>query len=77
MARKIKGIADQAELLQLLSDMVAIESVNTLFGKGGSDEKNIVNYICNYYDRNGNGITGESGRKRKNHEDTWQRLQIT
>ena len=22
-------------------------------------------------------ITGESGRKRKNHEDTWQRLQIT
>ena len=53
MARKIKGIADQAELLQLLSDMVAIESVNTLFGKGGSDEKNIVNYICNYYDRNG------------------------
>ena len=48
MARKIKGIADQAELLQLLSDMVAIESFNTLFGKGGSDEKNMVNYICNY-----------------------------
>ena len=53
MAREIKGIANQAELLQLLSDMVSIESVNTLFGKGGSDEKNMGSYICDYYDSNG------------------------
>jgi len=51
MALSMKGLAKEEELVSLLSDMVRIESVNTLFGKGGSDEKNMVEYICRWFDQ--------------------------
>ncbi|MGI5963752.1 MAG: M20 family metallopeptidase [Lawsonibacter sp.] len=47
----MKGLANEEELVDLLSDLVRIESVNPLFGKGGSGETGMVEYICRYFDR--------------------------
>lgn len=46
----VKGLAKEDELVALLSDMVRIESVNPLFGKGGSGEAGMVDYICRFFD---------------------------
>ncbi len=51
MGQSIKGLAQESELIQLLCDMVRIESINPLFGKGGTGEKDMVEYICRYFDR--------------------------
>lgn len=41
---------NRQELIDLLSDMVRIESINPLFGKGGSGESGMVSYIRLYLD---------------------------
>lgn len=53
MGLSMKGLAREEELVSLLSDMIRIESVNSLFGKGGSDEAGMVEYICRYFDQYG------------------------
>ena len=45
MEQTIKGLAKEDELVSLLCDLVSIESVNPLFEKGGTGEKNMVEYI--------------------------------
>ena len=51
MEQTIKGLAKEDELVSLLCDLVSIESVNPLFEKGGTGEKNMVEYICRYFDQ--------------------------
>lgn len=53
MSINMKGLAREDELVSLLRDLIRIESVNSLFGKGGSDEKNMVEYICRWFDQYG------------------------
>lgn len=50
MEQRIKGLAREEELVSLLSDLVRIESVSPLFGKGGSGEKGVMEYVCRYFD---------------------------
>ena len=47
----LKGAADKSELVSLLSDLIAIESVNPLIPHGGSGEAEVIRYIAGYFER--------------------------
>ena len=47
----LKNSVDKSELVSLLSDLVAIESVNPLLPHGGSGEEEIIRYVAGYFEK--------------------------
>ena len=49
----LRGTADRGELIELLSDLVRIESINPDYPGGKDGEAHIVRYIADYFERHG------------------------
>ena len=49
----LKGTANRQELIDLLSDLVRIESINPDYPGGKQGEGNVVKYVADYFDKHG------------------------